>query len=380
MENLMKAYKRLLKVAIIGAPNAGKSTLLNRLVNNEISCVSNKVHTTRHNILGVHTENDAQLEFFDSPGIITRQHLLKHRLEDTLYKDPEKAVHKCDIIAVVVDAGNIRDRKRLNKGLLQLLREHSDKQSLLILNKVDLIKEKRQLLDITTRLTQGCIEGKCRFPKKSLFKMSYEELKNLNLIGNLGLREKDPSIEPVYKHVINLNENETGKRDELEEEKRRFKNYIGISESFEDPDIIGYRDFSEIFSISAYNNEGVDEIRKYMLDLAKPVEMWPHGPDYVTNQSTKEIVLGIVRGKVMDHGKHSSPYVVRYKFFKCDYDDMGSLHVNLTVMCPQKYMVGQLIGERGVNIYRIIDESRDLISRTLGCDVELNVQVLAKEH
>lgn len=80
--------KRLLKVAIIGAPNVGKSTLLNRLVQSDISCVSKKAHTTRKNALGVYTERDAQLEFYDSPGMVTRQHLLKHKLEDSLFEYP----------------------------------------------------------------------------------------------------------------------------------------------------------------------------------------------------------------------------------------------------------------------------------------------------
>lgn len=287
---------KLLKVAIVGSPNAGKSTLLNRLVTNDISCVSNKVHTTRKNTLGVLTEFDTQLVFYDSPGVVTPEHVKKHRLDHNMLTDPVEATHKCDLITVVIDASNIREQKVPNKGIRKILKEHSDKLSFLVLNKVDKIKDKRILLDLS-----------------------------------------------------------------------RIHNDNGE-----------HKKFDQIFSISALKDDGIDELRSAMIDMAKPIDEWPHGPDYLTNQNTQDIVNNIIRGKVMDILENAVPYLLKYKYDYCKFDEMGNLHVQLTLNCPEKYMVSKVIGERGVNVFRITEDSRDLISKTLGCDVKLSINVYSK--
>lgn len=333
-----EATKRLLRIALVGAPNAGKSTLLNRLIYSDISCVSNKVHTTRRNVLGVYTDGDAQLEFLDSPGLVTRQHLLKHRLEDSLLSGPQEASEKCDLIALVVDASNRRECRRLGQPMLNLLHDHQDKESFLVLNKIDLVKDKRVLLDIGQRLTDGHLEGRPTSawsePKTSL--------------------RKEP-----HKYVIELSPQAGG-------------------QDGPPPRPIGYRNFSGTYSISALNDDGVDELRESLIELAKPIEIWPHGPDYVTNQSTRDIVLSSVRGKLMDHVEREIPYVTRFYFDQCQFDEMGALHVQMSLVVPKKYMVGKILGEHGTVIFKVINESRELIQRTLTCDVKMNIAVNAK--
>lgn len=328
MDSIAETCKRLLRVALVGAPNAGKSTLLNRLVYNELSSVSNKVHTTRSNFLACHTEGDAQIEFTDSPGLITKTHMLKHRLEDTLLNDPKDATQKCDLIAAVVDVSNPREQKKLNRGLLNLLTDHSDKKSILIMNKVDLVKDKRSLLDIGSRLSQDN-----KIPIKNLTQTSR------------------------YKYVIELDE----------KNQERIDEQIMVNK----PEITGYKNFTRIFSISALQDDGIDELRDYMLSQALPVERWPHGPDYLSNQNTEGVVHSIIRGRAMDYLEHAVPYLLKYKFEQCSYDDMGSLHVYLTLKCPQKYMIPEVLA----NISRIIEDSRTLICKTLSCEVKLKIAV-----
>lgn len=362
--------KFLLRVALIGCPNAGKSTILNKIIGSEISVVSSKVHTTRKNVLGVYTNKQSQLEFYDAPGLVTRKHLLRHRLEDTFLRDPEQAVHRCDLVAVVVDASNIRERWRLNRTTLQLLEDHLDKKSILILNKVDLVNEKRFLIDLGIRLSQGFIDGKRSIAEKTLKRLTKEDILRLNLTAHLDPNLLSKYIEkskpkPQHKYVIDL---ETDRVDrELEATKNQFN-----------PDRIGFRNFSQIFSISALKEDGLEELKDYLISIALPVEEWPHGPDYVTNQNTREIVHGIIRGRVLDHTEHEVPYLVRYKYSSCDYDEMGSLHVHLTINCPNRYMIARVLGKGGTSISRIVSESRDLICKTLACDVKLDIQVEAK--
>lgn len=342
LQPALDGMKKLLRVALIGAPNAGKSTLLNRLVMSEVSCVSNKVHTTRDNVLGVYTENNTQLEFYDSPGTVTRKHLLKHHLEDSLLEGPATASQHCDLIGVVVDASNLRDCQRMSRSILSILEEHENKKSFLILNKVDLVKAKRILLDIATRLSEGHLNGQCMLEPQEL--------------ERLLLRHSGRPIKATSPHVI-----------ELSKESNKADSTV--------PSRLGFRNFERIFSISALQDDGVDELRENMINLAQPVVQWPHGPDYLTNQSTKHIVHAIIRGNVMDNVEREIPYVVRYKYLQCKMDELGSLHIDLELRVPKKYMIGKLLGQNGSIIFKITNESRDRIQNQLACDAKLNITV-----
>lgn len=148
---------KLLRVAIIGSPNVGKSTLTNIFTGFSVSSVSPKVHTTRHRVIGIYVEEDTQIEFLDTPGLITAKHRAKHKLEPTFMSHPPESARLVDIIAVLVDSSNIRERRKLNPGIIQILKKYPDKESILILNKIDLIKAKRNLLQLTNTLTCGIV-------------------------------------------------------------------------------------------------------------------------------------------------------------------------------------------------------------------------------
>ena len=80
-------------ISIIGRPNAGKSTLLNVIVNQKVAITSNKPQTTRNNISGILTREDAQFIFIDTPGI----HKPKHELGKTLNKNAYTAIAEADV-------------------------------------------------------------------------------------------------------------------------------------------------------------------------------------------------------------------------------------------------------------------------------------------
>src|SRR2546425_11613632 len=87
-------------VSFLGRPNAGKSTLLNRLVGQKLAIVSDKPQTTRTRILGVKNYEDGQVVFIDTPGIHKPMHRMNVRMVDTALE----AVREVDVLAVVVDA------------------------------------------------------------------------------------------------------------------------------------------------------------------------------------------------------------------------------------------------------------------------------------
>ncbi|HEV2549723.1 MAG TPA: GTPase Era [Stellaceae bacterium] len=119
-------------VALVGAPNTGKSTLLNQLIGAKVSIVSPKVQTTRSRILGIAIEGAAQLIFVDTPGIFTP----KRRLERAMVAAAWAGASDADVVVVLIDAarGIDEDSRRIIDGL-----KTANRRAVLALNKVDLM-------------------------------------------------------------------------------------------------------------------------------------------------------------------------------------------------------------------------------------------------
>ena len=133
-------------IAILGAPNVGKSTLLNQFVGLKVSIVSPKVQTTRTRILGICLQGDAQLIFIDTPGIFVP----RRRLERAMVAAAWDGAGDADHIILVADVSRGMD---LNTGaIIKRLREKGGRGDL-ILNKIDLV-EKSKLLDLATEFSK----------------------------------------------------------------------------------------------------------------------------------------------------------------------------------------------------------------------------------
>ena len=125
-------------VTLIGRPNSGKSTLLNHLLGEKVSIVSDKPQTTRHKILGIHTQAEGQIVFADTPGIHKPGYELNRRMMRAVYD----ALEGIDLLLAMVDvtaAFGSGDRY-----LLELIRQR-DLPTLLLLNKIDLLAKARLL-------------------------------------------------------------------------------------------------------------------------------------------------------------------------------------------------------------------------------------------
>jgi len=125
-------------VAIVGRPNVGKSTLLNRLVGQKLSITSKRPQTTRHRILGVITRPDAQLLFLDSPGYQTRSGGALNRV---LNRTARQVAEDADVVVLVCDAGGWTPADAQLAKILP-----ADRPLLLAVNKVDAVRDKAKLL------------------------------------------------------------------------------------------------------------------------------------------------------------------------------------------------------------------------------------------
>jgi GTP-binding protein Era len=133
-------------VALIGAPNAGKSTLLNSLVGSKVSIVSRKVQTTRALVRGIAIEGEAQLIFVDTPGIFKP----KRRLDRAMVTSAWGGAGDADVIALLLDVRKGIDEEA--EAILAKLPELK-RPKVLILNKIDLI-ERSRLLEMASKLNE----------------------------------------------------------------------------------------------------------------------------------------------------------------------------------------------------------------------------------
>lgn len=139
-------------IAVLGAPNAGKSTLVNTLIGAKVSIVTPKVQTTRTRVLGICIEGVSQLVLVDTPGIFDP----KRRLERAMVAAAWRGAADADLIAVVVDASKAArrgldgDSVRIFEGL-----ERTERKAILILNKIDLMKRDKLLALVEEMRARG---------------------------------------------------------------------------------------------------------------------------------------------------------------------------------------------------------------------------------
>ncbi|GAB2903439.1 GTPase Era [Uliginosibacterium flavum] len=132
-------------VAIIGRPNVGKSTLLNRLVGQKVSIVSRKAQTTRHRITGVLTEGRKQFIFVDTPGFQTHH---RNALNSTMNRTVNQVLAEVDVVMFLIESGRFGPDDRKVLALLP-----AEAKVLLVINKVDLEADKTRLLPFLQQMS-----------------------------------------------------------------------------------------------------------------------------------------------------------------------------------------------------------------------------------
>ena len=134
--------------ALLGAPNAGKSTLLNQLVGSKLAIVTPKAQTTRTRLIGIFLEGDSQVALVDTPGIFAPT----RRLDRAMVSAAWQGAVDADVIAVIVDAA----RKKLGGDTERIVEDlkRAERGAVLVLNKIDLMRRDR-LLGLADRLFQS---------------------------------------------------------------------------------------------------------------------------------------------------------------------------------------------------------------------------------
>jgi GTP-binding protein Era len=126
-------------VAVIGYPNAGKSTLLNHILGHKLSIVTDKPQTTRKNVLGILNAPDYQIVFIDTPGLLDP----RYNLQKMMMKFAKNAIRDADIIVFVQD---VSVKKHAPKEVAKILGDTKNIPVILALNKIDLLKDRKEIL------------------------------------------------------------------------------------------------------------------------------------------------------------------------------------------------------------------------------------------
>jgi GTP-binding protein Era len=133
-------------IAIVGRPNVGKSTLMNKLIGAKVSITSRKAQTTRHRITGVQTRADAQYVYIDTPGFQTRH---GNALNKTLNRTVTHTLTAADVVLFVVEAGHFSEADQKVLALLP-----ASVPSILVINKADHVKDKALLMNFAQQVAE----------------------------------------------------------------------------------------------------------------------------------------------------------------------------------------------------------------------------------
>ena len=164
-------------VALMGPPNAGKSTLLNGLMGQKVTIVTPKPQTTRNQIVGILTDDDAQAIFMDTPGLSQ----VRGRLSKTMIQAVWQSLGQADVIMPVLDAHlYIRHPEYLDRDLAPVAEAlASDERPMVVVaNKVDLFADQSRMLPLLTRLNEMWPRAEI-FPVSALNKDGLPELAKL---------------------------------------------------------------------------------------------------------------------------------------------------------------------------------------------------------
>ncbi|XP_040906680.1 GTPase Era, mitochondrial [Toxotes jaculatrix] len=339
---------KVLKVAIIGAPNAGKSTLSNQLLGTKVFAVSKKVHTTRSRALGVLTEGDTQIILLDTPGLTSPTKVKRHNLEKSLLVDPWSTVKEADLMVVVVDVADRWMRSRLDFEALKCLAQNPDIPAVLVLNKVDLVKAKDKLLDITAELTCGVVNGR-RMRVRPVIKPPWAEK----------MPERDSEL--------SLDEDNAGPEGSAELDSVLNKEKLKELKSQQ-----GWPHFKDVFMLSSVDKEDVETLKNYFMVAAKPGS-WQYHSEVLTDQSPEEVCTNIIREKLLEHLPQEVPYSMTQSIELWQDGEDGEVNISVKLYVKKDTHMRMVIGTAGQMIARIAQEAGEDLSRIYLREVKLKL-------
>lgn len=365
--------RKRLDVAIVGAPNAGKSQLLNSLIGKKVAAVSRKRHTTRSGILGAITLDDVQLVFIDTPGFLHHKMGVKEGVRK-LMGEASSEMDCSDYTLLVVDAAKnldedaqrtiitlvflaLRSRGRNEDGARTRNAPENEPLNKLavVMNKVDLVTPKTKLLMAVAKVS-------------SLAESCVRQL--LNQRRNPAKVRLGDMVESVLKN----HEDETGFDNIHEDDIETFAAVIP--------------QFLFTSAITA-DDEGVDDVLGLLLDRATPSKMWLVDAESTSGMTPVEQVEEIIREKIYRCLHREVPHCVEqsnrmFKTIKQKKQAVGSheaeredklLRIHQDLVVRTKSHQKLVLGSGGKTLERIRSTALNDLEDVFECEVDLQLNV-----
>jgi GTPase len=250
----------------------------------------------------LHRKN-TQIIIYDTPGVVSEAEMKKHNLDKKFISSCRHSIQHSDVVAILHDISNRWTRSALHPMVLSLLEEYQNKPSFLVLNKVDLVRSKKILLEVIRTLT----------------------------CGNISL---DPEIKKTYRKPWDRKK-EAIKPDTLQE-------YTG-----------GYPNFQAIFLVSALKGDGIEQILDHLSSIAveKP---WEFRNNEKTDQKPEDLIEGFVRARLLDYLPNEIPYKLKteIEYFAIE---KNKIYASVLIYCPNERHEKLLCGAFDGKLRQITD-------------------------
>uniref|UniRef100_K3WMM5 CS domain-containing protein n=1 Tax=Globisporangium ultimum (strain ATCC 200006 / CBS 805.95 / DAOM BR144) TaxID=431595 RepID=K3WMM5_GLOUD len=303
---------KALDIAVIGRPNAGKSSIMNRLLNVTVSAVSAKYNTTRDRVLGILTEKEKQLTFYDTPGIIKPKE--SHQYVRSLVTTAAETVESVDMSMLIVDAVKRLDEPAMD-ALEKIITTSAQVSSpiMLVMNKYDLVGKREE--------------------------------------KNLELKIKDLSqmIEDIYKAHYD--------RDEASVELNPLA-YIN----------------EQTFKVSAVKGTGIHRLKKTLLSYAVD-RPWSYHSSMKSDQSDLDLVTEIIREKLFRRFNKELPYSFEQENVGWTKFKDKSIRIDQDIFVPAARIRKMVVGQNGDSIRAVGIAAREEIEALLKRPVHLYLNV-----
>ena len=325
---------RFASVAIIGPPNAGKSSLMNRLVGVRISGVSRKVNTTRRRLVGALTQNERQMVFYDTPGVVERAFLGTLGAERReIASEGWGAAADADVTVVVVDASARVKRWRSVARIVNHLiayRKESELRGRLFAS-----DSKNQVTSQESKLENPRSKG--------------EEYGN-----------------PCMLLVLNKMDI-TRPRTRLLEAVEFFQNQIDDFDTYFHPTSL---------MVSAYNGRGVEDLKQKLFDMTKPGR-WVVPSEARTCEAPVDQIEELIREKLLHRLHQEIPYRIQLENVSWTELENGGVAVKEVIWIPRKSLIPIVIGHRGSIVKWVAEEAAKAATETVKREVHILLRVAA---
>ena len=354
---------QVLKVSILGTTNSGKSTLINKLMGHLICPESKKPNTTRTNARAILTQDNKQVVFLDTPGVLEADFAIKSNIESSILLHPEESCRDADLLLILHDVSNKYTREAINKQILRLLALYFFKcPSILVLNKMDTIPRSRRVYDLIRKLTCNRLNGVEGGVKISVdSKRSVEKYleRKARASGEIG----ETSDGDHFSQILSEAKNKRLTEDDV---------------SRLTAGLLGWPGFREVFTISALTGDGVSDLKEYLFGSTRSGR-WRYPEDLQYDGDTKQIVLNIIKSKFLDHLPNVIPYKLSPVIQMWEMDEQWNrLQIVVTVDCHSKNIFHVIIGKKGNKIVQISEDIQESLKNFLQEDVFFKLTVVPK--